>query len=412
VNWCGIGRRLGSTALATTFLSLVLLFPAATLADTPTPTVPTTVAGTVADHTQGAPAVGKLAVTLRVYQNQQLQKTLQTETDAAGHYQFSGLSSDPAYQYLPVVHYQGVDYSGDAVRLADAQNDGAHDDVAVFETTAQDPGLRYENATLVLGSVEQASQHLSFLELLTLTNPSDRTYVPATPTQGMATGLLRFTLPSGVDDIGVQNGLDSTQLIEVDGGLASTAPVAPGMHTISFSFAVPYQGAAFAFAWNIIYPATAVHVLEPANGPPLRAGTLSASPDLPLQGQTFRVLSGGAAGANTTVNITVSDLPGRTPLQALQAALPNGKIVPIGALVIAVLAALVPVVYLVRRRAARDGAPRPTADSLLDELATLDDAHERGDVDEEAYTARRAALKAQLARLMLSAQQPDAEVSG
>jgi len=118
----------------------VLCFPPAALADNATPSVPTTIAGTVANHTQGAPVPGKVTVTLQVYKNQQLQTSSQTQTDGAGHYQFSGLSTDPAFQYLPVVQYQGVTYTGDAVRFADDQDDAAHDDVAVFENTAQDPG--------------------------------------------------------------------------------------------------------------------------------------------------------------------------------------------------------------------------------------------------------------------------------
>ena len=385
------------TAVAALIL-FTLSFPAAAVADSIAQAMPTSVSGTVTNHTQGAPALGVVAVTLRVYQNQKLQKTVQGKSDAAGHYQFSGLSSEPAYQYLPVVEYKGVTYSGDAVRLADVQNNAGHDDIAVFETTAQDPGLRYENATLVLGSVEQAAQHLSFLELLTLNNPSDRTYVPTSPTQGMATGLLRFSLPPGVDDIGVQNGLDTSQLIEVDGGLASTSPIAPGLHTISFSFAVPYHGSAFSFDWNVVYPAAAVHVLEPTSGPPLTAGSLSGAANLALQGHTFRVVSGGAVGVNTVVPITLRQLPSRTPLQALRTALPNGKIVPVAALVIAMLAALLPVGYLVSRRRIGGARQLPTADSLLDDLACLDDAHERGELEEADYAAQRAALKARLAR--------------
>ncbi|HEY8742509.1 MAG TPA: hypothetical protein VIU62_05395 [Chloroflexota bacterium] len=339
-----------------------------------------------------------MAVTLRVYQNQQLQTTLQGETDATGHYQFTGLSSDPVFQYLPVLQYQGVTYTGDAVRLADATSDAAQDDIAIFETTSQDPGLRYENATLVLGSVEQAAQHLSFLELLTLNNPSDRTYVPVAPTQGMATALLRFSLPAGVDDIGVQNGLDASQLIEVDGGLASAAPIAPGLHTISFSFAVPYHGADFAFSWDVIYPSASVHVLEPTGGPPLTAGSLRGAPDLALQGHNFRVLSTGAVIANTTVPIVLSKLPERTPVQTLQAAVPNGNVVPVAALSIAVLAALVPMIYLLRRRRAGQPSPEQSEDNLLDEIASLDDAHERGQLEDALYSEQRAALKARLAR--------------
>jgi len=39
---------------------------------------------------------------------------------------------------------------------------------------------------------------------------------------------------------------------------------------------------------------------------------------------------------------------------------------------------------------------------LLDDLTTLDDAHERRQLDAAAYAERRAALKAQLARRMPS----------
>jgi len=397
-----LGRRPQSRpCLGAIFLLLTLLSsPTTALAVGSAQTVPTSVAGMVANHTRGADAVGRMVVTLRVYRNEQLQTTLQGETDRTGHYQFNGLSTNPAYQYLPVLQYQGVTYTGAAVRLADAKSDAAQDDIAVFETTAQDPGLRYENATLVLGSVEQAAQHLSFLELLTLNNPSDRTYVPAAPTQGMATGLLRFSLPAGVDDIGVQNGLDSSQLIDVDGGLASVAPIAPGLHTISFSFAVPYHSSDFSFAWNVIYPSASVHVLEPTGGPPLTAGSLSGAPDLALQGHNFRVLSTGAVGANTIIPIVLSTLPERTPMQTLQAALPNGKVVPVAALSIAALAALAPVIYLLRRRRLREPFPEQSEEGLLDEIAALDEAHERGDLEEEAYEEQRGALKALLARRM------------
>lgn len=401
------GAVVASPARTLAFL-LVAFFciPTAAFAAGLGQSAPTSVAGHVVNHTKGGGALSGVTVTLREYQNQQFQSQLQTTTDSSGAYHFDSLSADPSVQYLPVVQYQNVTYTGDAVRLADAQSNAAHDDVVVYDTTTQDPGLRYENATLVLGGVVQATQHLTFLELLTLDNPSDRTYVPTASAQGMATNLVRFSLPAGVDDIGVESGLDSASLIQVDRGLASTLPVAPGSHTISFSFAVPYTASTFSFAWNVIYPAAAIHVLAPTNGPPLNAGTLTAAANLALQGRTFRVLDGGAVGANTTVAISLSRLPGRTPVQALQAALPQGKALPVAALSIAALAAFAPVLYLWRRRTGRDSAPALTADALLDELAALDDAHGRGEVDEPSYTAQRTALKARLAKLLPTAQ-PD-----
>ena len=360
---------------------------------------PDAVAGTVVDRTAAHGPLAAVAVGLQVYRDQAFQRELPGTTDRDGHFRFAGLDPDAALQYVPVVQYQGVSYHGTPVRLADAGADPAHDDVAVYETTATDPGLRYQNATLVLGDVAQATQHLNFLLLFTLENPSDRTYVPATPGQGMATGLVRFGLPPGVDDIGVQSGLALDHLIEVDRGLASTAPVPPGATTISFSFAVPYQPPTFAFAWPLIYPTSAVHLLEPTSGPTLTAPGLTPEPDLELQGHTFHVLGRGPLPASGTVAVTVAGLHGRTWLQALAARLPRSRALPVAALAAAVLAAGLPLLYLRRRRTG--GAPaRDDAEALLDQLAALDDAHERGEVADGPYAERRAALKARLSRIM------------
>jgi len=339
-----------------------------------------------------------MLVTLRIYQNQNYQRQAQTTTDASGQYQFTGLDEDPAFQYLPVVDYQNVTYVGTPARFQDQQSPTGHDDVAIYETTADDPGLRYENATLVLGGVSQQSQHLSFLELLTLDNPSDRTFLPSAPAQGMPKNLLRFGLPSGVDDIGVQSGLDLNRLIQVDRGLASTAPVTPGSHTISFSFAVPYNQGAFHFAWPLVYPAAAVHVLEPTSGAVIQAAGLTAEPDLTLDGSTFHVLGRGAADATAVIDVAVTGLPDRSFLQSAGIALGRqGTVATIG-IVGALLAALIPAAVLLRRR----GRPAPVApessEALLDAVAALDDAWERGEIAEEPYRQQRDALKEKLSQ--------------
>jgi len=198
-----------------------------------------------------------------------------------------------------------------------------------------------------------------------------------------------------------RTGLDSSQLIDVDGGLASVAPIAPGLHTISFSFAVPYHSSDFSFAWNVIYPSASVHVLEPTGGPPLTAGSLSGAPDLALQGHNFRVLSTGAVGANTIIPIVLSTLP--EPDAYADA--PGGVAQRQGR-------AGGSVEY---RCTGGAGAGDPICSAVavcesrfrnsrrrvvLDEIAALDEAHERVDLEEEAYEEQRGALKALLARRM------------
>jgi hypothetical protein len=115
-----------------------------------------------------------------------------------------------------------------------------------------------------------------------------------------------------------------------------------------------------------------------------------------IDGRTFSVLGGGPLATNGVISLSVGGLPGRTWLQSLQAALPRSGLPPAVPIVAAGLAALAPVAYVLRRRPCTTQPALPTRDGLLDQLAALDDAHERGELEETAYTKQRAALKGQL----------------
>ncbi len=363
-----------------------------------------TITGSVIDGTSGLstpPQLGGLTIHLQRYRSNALVDELVGQTDASGHFRFSGLSPDPSLQLLPVVAYGSIQYAGDPVTLTAADT---HDDpITVFETTAQDPGLRYTDATLVLGSVDQAAQQLHFLELLTLTNPSDRTFLPqAAAGGGMPVNLVRFALPPGATQISVSDGLDANQLLQVDAGLASTGAVLPGDHTISFSFVTPYTPGSLSYAWNLVYPAAAAHLLVADNGVNVTAPGMAQGQSLQEDTHTLRVWNGGPLAAGVPVNITYSGLPGRSPLQQAQLFAATTQAQVLAALVVAVIAAFLPALYLWRRHPI--ATPPATPDDLLDQLARLDDAHDRGELEPAAYAQQRQALKA----AYLASQPPDA----
>ena len=67
--------------------------------------------GEVVNGTAGGPEIGAtLAVALHVFQGDAKVSTLETTTDAEGHFRFEGLDTDPGLEYWPEVTYLGVDY--------------------------------------------------------------------------------------------------------------------------------------------------------------------------------------------------------------------------------------------------------------------------------------------------------------
>ncbi len=351
--------------------------------------------GVVSNGTTSGTPVAGIPVTLHTFRNGLAQRDAQTQSDAVGRFRFDGLAMDSALQFLPVAQYQGVEYPGTAVALATNPKLSTEDNVSVYDTTSADPGLRLSSASLVLGRVDAAQQQLQFLELLTLENPANRTFVPSAPAQGMPTNLVRFALPVNATAVTVGDGLDASQIIQVDKGIASTAPVLPGQHTISFSYTVPYQAHSFSLAWKLVYPATVVHVLTSETGPAVTVRGFTSEDSLGIQGQTFRVLGGGPLAGNSSTAILITGLPGRTVLQAVEAALPKSGLPPYAALIAAGLSALIPAGYAMRRRRVA-GTAVPSRESLLDQIAALDDTFGRGDLEETTYREQRARLKARL----------------
>jgi hypothetical protein len=165
------------------------------------------------------------------------QKT--TQADADGRYAFTGLDRDPNFVYITLAHYQGVNYPTD--EPFQLKDDSTHQvDIAIYETTTADDSIQFERLNLLLIGAEQGM--LQFMEMGTLINSSDRTFVTANPQdQAFARGL-RFALPRGAIGAQMQAGFNSQDLAPDVGGVQVTSPVSPGRHEFALSFQLPYQG--------------------------------------------------------------------------------------------------------------------------------------------------------------------------
>ncbi|MCL4545391.1 MAG: carboxypeptidase-like regulatory domain-containing protein [Chloroflexi bacterium] len=355
------------------------------------------IAGHVLNGTTGKPVADTTVSLLRVTANGTTSGAA-VVTDARGAYSFDGVTAASSDFLVPQVTYEGVKYEGAPVHVSSTavQNDDVH----VYEQTSTKPVLTFTSATLVFGGARQGTQHVSFLMVLTLHNPSLRTFVPTPPGSGPPVNAVLLPLPPGVDDVGVQSGLSLKALVQSSAGLASLQPVLPGDQTISFSFSLPYRSSQLAVPWKLSYPASKVQVLYTPGQSGAQISVEGFRPDkqLKLGSRQFNVLVGsGALPAGQVVTVSLAHLPEATLWQRLRSFVATSR-GTVGLVVVAIMAVCLPVGFVVRRGHSAQGGQSRSAEDLINLIAALDDAFEEKQIPESEYRERRQALKRQLLR--------------
>jgi hypothetical protein len=374
--------------------------------------------GNVLNDTGGGKPLSGQTVTLILHVGAGQQQVATTTTDAAGNFHFTGLATDQQDIYAASVSYQGATYTSDPISLAGDPHPPAIT-VLAYDATASDAQLGIGRVTLLFDKPTINNGTIRVVELLTMVNAGNQTFVGQTgPSGGMPMGLLRFALPSGFSNLLPQDGFGGGQIIQVNRGFATTAPVLPGQTQFSFSFTYPYDGTHSTFTYEAVYPTVQVVVLAPPGiavtlpgGKSL--GTVSAS------GSKMQVWQAGPLLRGKTASVTMGGLPvpGERPTF-------NPVWLDILTGILALVAFALVAYYLRRSRPAgsmpaRVSGPEAAlnashqassaardekSDDLLRALARLDREHDAGKLEDLVYRVQRDALKTELkARLLPSA---------
>ena len=327
------------------------------------------------------------------------QKT--TQADADGSYTFSGLDRDPNYVYLAVARYQGVNYPADEpFQLTSEPNHQA--DVAIYETTTADDSIQLERLNLLLIGADQGV--LQFMEMGSLVNPTDRTFVTANPRdQALARGL-RFALPRGALGVEMRAGFDTQDVVADMGGVQVTSPVLPGRHEFALSFQLPYQGGSTDLTLQLPYPAAAYTLYVPERGPTVNASGLTVGGSTQMGGQSYVAYTASNLSKAAIVPVQLSGLGGTGGLSPTQLA-----IVSLGVALLVLGGGVLlfslrrPAAVAQQRRPAPTGADQVEQErlQLLVRLATLDDRFAAGEIALADYAAERERGKRRLVELTL-----------
>ncbi len=319
-------------------------------------------------------------------------------TDGTGRFRFDNVEVVPGFAYGVSVEHQGAMYGQD-LELSPGKTSQAT--LTVYEST-QDAGvIQTVSASILFASVDQRGQWVGTLEMVTVRNASNRTYVPGPEPMKV----LRFSLPPGAQDLEVRTGLlGAEDVLQVDRGFGLPSPVPPGDHDLLFAYRFPYKGPSISFTKALPYGAGQLRVLIPQGAVHVASHQMGSPAVVTIGQRAYEVLTLEGLAPGATVEVSLEGLPQatlfdrgarlteRVPLQYL----------PVVALALVALSVITYVLVRSRRRprgagGSSDGSPLAEARQELAQALAALEGRRAGGLDDARYEEERRRLAGQLA---------------
>ncbi|MBM3907425.1 MAG: hypothetical protein FJ363_04995 [Gemmatimonadetes bacterium] len=280
-------------------------------------------------------------------------------TDGAGRYRFRYRTTGAADAvYFVSSNYAGIAYFTPPLGASDARDGDAV--LVVHDTTSAPLPIRVRGRHVII-SAAPSGERRTIIEVYELSNDGTQTRVAA----GDGGATWEGRLLDGAERAQVGRTDFSGGAVRFDGGrVRLSAPIAPGLKQLSFSYDVPRESA---YTLTVDDSTDVLEVLVEDSLGRATGGRLAAAGPAKVEGRTFaRYLAQDVAGG-TAISIEV---PGDAATSASQL-----RILAIMAALGAVL--LVGLARAMFRRQAGAGsrARRATAEELRAELSALDAAH-------------------------------------
>ena len=318
------------------------------------------------------------------------------QSDANGHYAFTGLDRNANLVYVPFARYANVTYRPDELGQLQDQADSQLD-ITVYESTADDTALHFDRLNLLLQSVDQGM--LNFVEMGALSNGGDRTFVAADPRRAEVNAL-RLPLPSRALGVQMQSGFTDQDLVSGTSAVQVTGPLEPGVHEFALSFQLPVTGSTADLTLRPPYETGDYSVYVPDTGVRLNTRDLESDGSIVLGQQTYAVYGASNLSRNATVSAQLAGV-GSSPTRDLL------ELLAIGLAVVLLVFAGGTVLFVRRTRSRRTTsatlALEPgAADERLElvmRMAVLDERFAAGQVRRAEYEAVRDLTRRRLRQL-------------
>lgn len=374
------------------------------------------ISGTVVMGVSSDPVPADQLVRLDAYLGFEPVATFTTTVDASGAFLFDNLDVDSAITYIASTSLDGMNYSSDLLTLAPEAADVTAQ-IAVYETTDDPSGLYVSRLHWIIDTQPGA---LVVAQIYAFGNDGDRTYVGQTVDGVDDPVTVGMYVPEEAVEVTFENGELGNRFQRVGGMIYDTLPVIPGDGTrqVIVQYALPYDGTSYDVDQQFAYPIDQLTVLV-ADVPNLQV-TAPALDEMGLQniqGSDYHIFSKQALAAGD-VALQMSGLleagsvdpravttSADGTAQTMETILP-----PMESWVTWVMVGLVAAVLLAAVGAALQRGSisfsytrqdlNQLRDSLIQEIAHIDDQHAVGALSDSAWLRQRSLLKAQLVDVM------------
>ncbi len=335
-------------------------------------------------------------------------ETLTTTLDATGQYGFNLSMVPPDLIYVVSVNYEGLNYGSDFGR---AERDEPVLDlpVTVFDRTSDAGGVRIGQLHII---IEFGDGAMTVNELYQFSQDGNAVFVGASG--DMADGTVEVSLPEGASmpsfsrTFGsIDSFFPAENMVQTGRGWADSVPVRPGEATLSLlaGYTLPYDGEA-TIAHPVYYDVTRANVVIAATGVTLGGEGGWTEEAGGAMGGAFASYTRNNIPAGETLSFTLEGDAEPFVMPGTDSGAATGPVVRdrttelvIGAGALLLVLAVGFVFVRNWRQGESDDAVYDEEtelldrDTLLEEIAALDDAYEAGEIDEVTYRRERDALK-------------------
>jgi mono/diheme cytochrome c family protein len=370
------------------------------------------ISGQVAFGVTGEPVTADQVVRLDAYLNFEPVASFTTTVGAGGMFNFDQLATNPEITYIASTSLDGMSYSSDLLTLS-AEQPAVVAEIAVYESTDDPAGLRISRLHWIVDTQPGA---LVVAQIYAFGNEGQRTYVGQTVDGVDEPVTVGFYVPAEAVEITLENGELGNRFQRVGDRVYDTLPVVPGAATrqVVVQYALPYNGVTYDVAQQFDYPVDQLTLLV-ADLPNLQveAPALDAGGVQDIQGSNYQIFSkaelpGGEVALNLRGLLERGTVDPRTVTTTTDgAAAPMATILPpmeswvtwvmIGLVSAGLLAA---VGIALQRGTLAFGHSRQDLNqlrnSLIQQIAHVDDQHAAGAITNSAWLQQRSLLKAQL----------------
>jgi hypothetical protein len=371
------------------------------------------VSGRIVNRSPDSLVPGKMDLMLHAWdENFDEKLMLQGLSEADGTFEFADVSLDPNLLYAVMLTYDNVVYASEPVEVIEGQTELSLE-IAIYESTTDTSSVRIDRQHVLF---DAALDGLRVAEIYILSNTGTWTIAGQVAGEDARLSSLQFPLPEGATDISFNEGSSSGRFILAPGGFVDTAPLRPGEGTgqVVVTYMLPYKDG-LTYSWTAQWPVDSLSFM------------LTTGIGLSLEGENLTPMGARNVGEGGQVGVFNHEAlePGESVTVSLSGALLRPLVAPAGemmpeaqndtgssskralalggaALGLALMAVGVWWYRLSEPAETEEAEDEPDAsyDHLVTQIALLDEARDRGEINGSEYDRQREQMVQQAKALL------------